>query len=284
MAVDRSNHPEYSFSPSAVMLMGYTSAEATCRCGRRYYAGEGDQCPRCTYEVCRVQAPFLLRDECGACGLPCSNEWCPYCEGVEEGRRDLEVERRRFAASVTQLTDDRRMAANQLELEQRRAERRAATWLEVNRILDQQVADLTRQRDLALADLAEAEERAATLLQRLDKAATEVVRLRDQQAALRTAARRTLVGALTLVAAGGLSWLCWDRLPGWSPTVWSTIAVGLGALLVGRRWRGRVDPGCHVEHITDLEEFNRHLARAGFTGRVSHKKLPGGSPDNASSP
>lgn len=203
----------------------------------------------------------------------CDTVWvgdgiCPYCAGFEDGSAEADAARRATEFAVKQQEQAHAMlAARDRVIEEQRNEREGCLT---------QMADLRRQLDLARFDIRREREISCSLLQRLDAAADEVVRLRDQQARLRTLATRTLAAIVATLAAGALAWCCWDRLPHGSPSTWWTVVLALGALLVGRRWPRRTTPDI-VWRYPDGVQVRPPVIHA--------QELPEGSPpDNTSSP
>ena len=201
--------------------------EAACTCGHTYYVDQG--CPRCAKTV---PHPFLLRDQCGTCGLPCSADWCPYCEGCHEGEEATNAARRATEFAVKQ----QEMLTAQLA-----ARDRIITSLQAVReddlseaaTLRARIAELARQRDLARADYALASNR-------LKAAADRIIALEDLHTTARRWVARLTLGGVGLAGAGALGWLWWDALhplaaylPG--SRTWAEVAVVLALVLV-LRW------------------------------------------------
>lgn len=146
-----------------------------------------------------------------------------------------------------------------------------------------QMASLRRQLDLARFDIRREREISCSRLQRLDAAADEVVRLRDQQARLRKCATRTVAAIVATLSAGALAWCCWDRLPHGSPSTWWTVVLVLGALLVGRRWPRKTPPPLSI-HVRPHTIGGAGEFLVDFKPPVIHaQELPEGTPpDNTS--
>lgn len=253
-----------TYDPTTIMEAIKVPNEATCTCGCTYYTDQGNykfehgQCPACV----TPKPPFLLRDQCGGCGNPCSADWCPYCEGHSDGEEVAESTRRALVFS----TQQQEMLAGQMAARDRVIAELQEGAYELNReILRLKQAAIVNQGDVArFRKLFEGASVSAATLQ------GQVMRMQDDAARLRKGAAWTLAAIVGAAAAGALGWACWDRLPGWSFQAWCTVVVALAALLLGRRWPRRWPR--HKPEFWTMDVTWKHIPT------MSPQELPGGNP------
>lgn len=163
---------------------------------------------------------------CEECGTAYLESTCPYCAGSEDGEAYADGARRALEFSTKQ----QEMLGAQLELRDRRIKD-----LEAERecLIEGQLT-LRRQRDLAQHDAEMSDRSCARQREMKEDWIDRYHELADLHARIRKGATLTLAAIVGTAAAASLGWLCWDRLPGWSPDAierWRIlVSLAIGAL------------------------------------------------------
>lgn len=216
-------HPPHYYNGT---VMTVTTTITTCSCGNSYITEPGRT--RC-YTCAAPKPPITLRDECGACGQPCSGDWCPFCEGLNEGESMAHSAQQAlvFQTQQAQMLRDQLAHRDRLigHLRETREKLFAETSTLKNRqtLLEEERDNMRRWRDYWRDQCSEWQ--------------TRYIALRTQQERLRSTARRTLKRGLTLAAGASLAVGIHLAAP-WPPPpsgTWPAVAALLVGLLLGMR-------------------------------------------------